>query len=111
MAKNFDRDALCRELLGIEKKHAKDLARIAEIKAALKEEADKNYQIRIDGLGIVRVSAPKPERTEGEAHALVVDKFLALPCRRRETLIEQGLVVTAPIIKKAYYGSVSVELF
>ena len=112
MAKKCDRDALCRELLGIEKKHERDFARMGEIKSLLKGDADGvNFKITVKGVGEVSVSAPKPAQLEGETQELVLANFLDLPERRRQSLIEQGLVVTVPIEKKAYYGGVTTKLY
>ena len=112
MGKKLDRDALCKELLTIEKKHEKDFARMGEIKSLLKGDADGiNFKITITGLGEVSVSAPKPASLEGQTQELVLDRYLALPEKRRELLIEQGLVITVPIEKKAYYGGVTTKIF
>jgi hypothetical protein len=112
MAKICDRDALCRELLGIEKKHAKDFARMDEIKSLLKGDADGvNFKITIDGLGTVNVSAPKDEHLDGTKQELVLEEFLALPDKRRQALMAQGLVATVEIWKRAYYGAVTTKLF
>lgn len=112
MAKKVDRDALCRELLSIEKKHTKDFARMDEIKSLLKADADGvNFKITLAGLGEVNVSAPKPERLDGTKQELKLETFLALPQKRRELLEEQGIVSTVEVWKKAYYGSVTTKVF
>jgi len=112
MPKKCDRKELCRELLTIERKHADDFARMSEIKALLKADADGiNFKIVVEGLGEVNVSAPKDKCLEGETHELVLEKFKALPERRQQALIEQGVVATVEIWKKAYYGGVTTKLF
>lgn len=112
MAKKCDRDALCRELLGFESKLVSDFARIAEIKSQLKADAGgENFQIRVPGLGVVKVSAPRDKTCTGVAPEIVIDKFLALPAAERKDLIKRGIVVEAEQWKNAYYGSVTAELF
>lgn len=112
MAKKCDRDALCRELLTIEKKHVKDFARMDEIKSLLKADAGGvNFKIVIAGLGETSVSAPKEKHLEGEADELVLEKFKALPEKRQQALRALGVVATVEIWKKAYYGSVTTRLF
>jgi hypothetical protein len=111
MAKKPDRQALCRELLTIEKKRTADFTRYDAIKAELKTDASENFKIVVNGLGEVSVSAPKPKRCEGTAPELVVENFLKLPERERKTLIKLGLVIEAEQWKSAYYGSVTTKLF
>jgi len=111
MAKKPDNEALCRELLTLRRKHAEAFARETEIKAALKTGAAENFQISIPGLGVVKVSAPKPKSCTGVSPEIVVDAFLRLDDRERKKLIKLGLVIEAEQWKGAYYGSVTAELF
>lgn len=111
MAKKPDRKALCEELLTLHKKHAEAFAREAEIKSELKADATENFQIRIEKLGIVKVSAPRPKACTGTAPEVVVEAFLRLPERERKRLLERGIVIEAEQWKNAYYGSVTAELF
>ena len=112
MAKSTDREALCRELLGFERKLFDDLARMSEIKSLLKADAEgENFQVRIAGLGLVKVSAPRGKSCTGTAPMIVVDKFLELPKSERNDLIKRGIVAEEQQWKNAYYGSVTAELF
>jgi hypothetical protein len=112
MPKKPDRKALCRELLAIEKKHAKDFGRMDEIKSILKEDAaGENFDVTIAGMGKVNVSAPKPKRMDGTRQELCLETFLALPQARQEKLEEQGIVATVEIWKDAYGGRVTTKLF
>jgi hypothetical protein len=79
IAKKPNREALCRELLQIRKANAAAFAREDEIKTALGADATENSQIRIDKLGLVKVSAPKEKRCTGAALEIVVETFLRLP--------------------------------
>jgi hypothetical protein len=111
MAKKPDREALCRELLTLCKRNAEDDARRNEIKAELKGDADENYKIKIPGLGVVKVSAPKDKSCTGTAPEIVVEAFLALPNGQKEKLLERGVVKIAEQWTGTYYGSVTAELF
>jgi hypothetical protein len=112
MAKKPDRDALCRELLTIEKKHEKDFARMGEIKSMLKVDAGgDNFKIVISGLGEVSVSAPRDKYLEAVKPEIAVEAFLELPKGERSSLIKRGLVIEAEQWKEAYYGSVRTKLY
>lgn len=111
-AKKPDRDALCRELLTIEKKHSADIGRMTEIKSLLKGDAKgENFKIVVTGLGEVGVSAPKEKYLEGTAPELVVASFLALPIAERKALLKRKLVIEAEQWKDAYYGAVRTKLY
>lgn len=111
MAKKLDREALCRELLTLCRKNAKDDARREEIKATLKADAIENDKIKIDGLGIVKISAPKPKQLKGTAPEISIEAFLKLPEKERDKLLERGIVAIVEQWSGAYYGSVTAELF
>jgi hypothetical protein len=114
MAKKPDRRALCEELLTLRKKHADAFAREKEIKSALTAsagEAQENFKIAIDKLGVVKVSAPKDARCTGTAPEIVVEAFLALTEKERGKLTERGVVKIAEQWTGKYYGSVTAELF
>jgi hypothetical protein len=106
MAKKPDRRAPCQELVTLRKKHADAFAREKEIKSTLTASAGEegeNFKIAIDGLGVVKVSAPKEARCTGTAPEVVVETFVALP--------ERGVVKIAQQWTGKYYGSVTAELF
>ncbi|HEX4041076.1 MAG TPA: hypothetical protein VHY10_05195 [Xanthobacteraceae bacterium] len=109
--KKLDRDALCRELLTLAKKNESDLARMKEIKSDLLAGATENDKVKIPGLGVVKISAPKPKECTGIAPELKIEIFLALEPRERKELIKRGLVIEAEQWKGAYYGGVTPELF
>jgi hypothetical protein len=112
MAKKPDRDALCRELLTIQRKHSSDFARMDEIKSMLKADADgSNFKIVVTGLGEVSVSAPQKKYLEGVFPEVHVETFLGLPTSERKALIKRGIVVEAEKWKEAYYGSVRIKTF
>lgn len=112
MAAKPKREDLVEELLKLRAKYAPYEGRDKEICALLKEDAGgENYQVTIDKLGRVKVSAPKPERTEGTAPEIVVEAYLKLPEAQAAKLRDKGLVRIVEITKAKYYGSVTVELF
>lgn len=102
---------LCAELAKLEAKTADDDARKKEIKKDLLGRHAENFQVTIAGLGVVKLSAKRPKECTGTAPEIVVEAFLGLPEKRRDLLVEQGVVKIAEQWKGAYYGSVSVELF
>jgi hypothetical protein len=110
--KETPRQALCRELLGIQSTHSDIFARIEAIKTALKKhaEADGKFRETFVDLGYVSVSPAKPEEIIGTAPALQVAAFNELPQGRRDKLLEQGLVAIENIVKGASYGQVRVKL-
>jgi hypothetical protein len=105
------RAQLCEELAKLHKKHAAAFAREKELKKALTSAATENFQQTIPGLGVVKVSAPKPKECTGEAPEISIDVFLAQSKKARDTLIQKGVVNMVQQWKGAYYGSVTVELF
>jgi hypothetical protein len=105
------RAQLCEELAKLHKKHAAAFAREKEIKKTLTTSATENFQETIPGVGVVKVSSPRPKECTGIAPEIVVDVFLARPERERDKLIERGIVRMVEQWKGAYYGAVTVELF
>jgi hypothetical protein len=71
----------------------------------------ENFQLVVDKLGRIKVSAPKDKVCKGTAPEIIVEAFLALPERERDKLIEKGIVRIAEQWTGAYYGAVTVELF
>lgn len=111
MAKKPDVQVLCDELLRLAKEHEADFARIKEIKSELLAGATENAKITVNGLGVVKISAPKPKECTGVAPELKVHAFLALEARERKDLIRRGLVAEVEQWKGAYYGAVTPEIF
>jgi hypothetical protein len=108
------RRVLAEELVRLRADHAAVYAREKELKAALTKaagEAGENFQERFEGLGVVKVSAPKEARCKGTAPEVVVEAFLALPEKRRDKLVEDGIIKIAEQWTNPYYGSVTVDLF
>ena len=112
-AKAPTRVDLCRERLEIERDNPEIFRRIDEIAVSLKLIADNDGSFRetFDGLGWVSVSPSKPAETVGEAPEVVIDAWNKLTPAKRLTLIEAGIIVVAPIVKRASYGQVRTKLF
>lgn len=110
--KDTPRQALCRELLEIRAENAAVFTRIDAINTKLKSIAGTGGKFRetFDELGYVSVSPAKPEQVIGTEPVLKVDFFNGLPESRRKTLIAQGLIAIASLIKGASYGQVRVKL-
>jgi hypothetical protein len=114
MAKNTDTEELSRELLNLRKKHCDAFAREKEIKSLLiaaAGDAGENLKITVNGLGVVKVSAPKDKRCTGVAPELKIEAYLALEPRERKDLLKRGIVADVEQWSGAYYGSVTAELF
>jgi hypothetical protein len=108
-----NRDKLAAELIALRKKYEPFEARDKEICTLLKQLAGSsgNFEVVVKGEGRIKVSAPKDKAMKGTAPEIVVEAFMALPQRRRDALIEQGVVKVFPQYSGAYYGAVTVELF
>lgn len=106
------RHALCEELLKLRSKHADVYAREKELKALLIQDAgEDNFKEVVERLGVVKVSAPKPERCTGTKPEVVVEAFLALTEAQQAKLTDKGIVKIAEQWTGKYYGSVTAELF
>jgi hypothetical protein len=109
-----ERRALADELLGLHRKHGDDFARMEDIKRALREIATadgENFKEEFAGQGVVKVAGKKDGSLKGLIPEVNAEAFLALSQRRRDTLIEQGIVKMAELRSKPFYGSVTVEVF
>jgi hypothetical protein len=109
-----DREKLARELLKMRKVYAPLEARDAEICQILKGDAQVsggNFQVAVDKLGRVKVSAPHGKAVKGETWELDVAAFIATTKTTRDSLMKRGIVRKVTEYSGAYYGSVTVELF
>ena len=70
-----------------------------------------NFKEEFAGEGVVKVAGRKEGQLKGLMPELVADAFLKLSERRRDTLIESGLVKMAEVRSGTFYGSVTVEVF
>lgn len=110
-----ERRNLAGELLELARDNGKALARMEDIKRALREIAteDKlNFKEEFAGEGVVKVAGKKEGgKLKGIMPTLVADKFLSLSERRRETILKSGLVAMEEQRTSTFNGSVTVELF
>src|SRR5689334_9321293 len=92
------RRALAVELVGIHKKHAKDLARADELKTALKNIATDtdNFREVVEGVGKVSVSGEKGPQFKGNVPTLVPEAWNALTPAKQQQLVDRGLVKIEP---------------
>jgi hypothetical protein len=110
---NEDR-ALAHELLGYHRKHGPVFARMEDIKSALRKSATErgeNFKEEFAGEGAVKVAGEKDGEFKGLVPTVVPDAFLGLSERRRQTLIDQGIVTMAENRGRKFYGSVKVDVF
>jgi hypothetical protein len=109
-----ERRALAQELLGLHRKISPDVARMEDVKRALREsatEGGENFEEEFAGEGVVKVAGKKEGEFKGIVPKVNPDVFLALSERRRATLVEQGIVKMDPTYGKPFYGSVTVDAF
>lgn len=102
------------ELVALFAKHAKDLARIDELKAELKAiatDAGANFQEVILGKGTVKVAGKKDKKLLGEKPEVDAERFVALSTAERKALLKGGIVKMVENWSGAYYGAVTVDLF
>lgn len=114
VAKPTQREKLVRELLELRRNYERFAPRDKEICALLKQDAKDeggNFKVTIERLGFANVSAPKDKHRTGTSYELDIDKFMGLPQRQRDGLIEKSVVNEVEVWKSAYYGAVTVELF
>jgi hypothetical protein len=110
----IDREKLVRELIKLRKVYAPYEGRDKEICTLLKQDAEAsggNFQVAVDKLGKVKVSAPHEKAFKGKTWELNVEAFLQATKTVRDSLIKRGLVKEVYEYSGAYYGSVTVELF
>jgi hypothetical protein len=102
---------MAEELVGLFKSHAAMLARVDELKSALKDGADANFKEVFAGIGEVSVSAPKKGAFKGTVPMLTVETFLDLTEAKRKKLIDDKLVAMFDQYGGDYYGAVKVKVF
>lgn len=103
-----------KDLLDLERKIGADRARMEDLKRGLREiatEQGENFKEEFAGEGAVKVAGRKDGALKGILPVLDAEAFLALSERRRQTLLETGLVRMEEQRSGTFYGSVSIELF
>jgi hypothetical protein len=103
-----------KDLLDLERKIGADRARMEDLKRGLREIAtdqDENFKEEFAGEGVVKVAGRKDGALKGILPVLDAEQFLGLSERRRETLLDGGLVKMEEQRSGTFYGSVTVEVF
>jgi hypothetical protein len=109
-----ERRAQAHELLGLYLKIGPDVAKMEDIKRALREsatEGGENFKEEFAGEGVVKVAGKKDGAFKGIVPTVDPDIFLSLSERRRQTLVEQGIIKMTNTYGKPFYGSVTIEGF
>jgi len=109
-----EKEAMSKELCELRRKYEPHEPRDAEICERIKQIAEmeeEKFKVVVAGEGTVSVSAPKPRRVEGTEPVTVVEKFIALPKSEQNDLTRRGIIKITEIVKEAYAGRVTVELF
>lgn len=110
----MSRRALAEELIGYERKLGPTIARIGDLKSALRKFATdegENFKEEFAGLGQVKVAGAKDGAFKGNMPMLDAEAFNALTKARQDKLVADGLVKIEPQYGGKFYGSVTVELF
>lgn len=109
--KGHNIEALAAELLKIERKIAPERARMEEIKSELRKDAKENFKIEVDGLGVVKVSAPHEPEFKGIMPTANIQNILAADEKERQKLLDKGWIEMVPTYGRPFYGSVTLDLF
>jgi len=108
------RRALAKELIGIRIAVADKLARMDDLKAALRKLADdtgENFHEEFAGKGRVEVAAAAPAKFKGLRPEVKAGRFLELSAKKRADLLDSGVIIMAEQWGRPYYGAVTVKLF
>jgi hypothetical protein len=111
VTESTDLDALVREALKIEIKIAPDRARMEEIKSELKKRAKdrgEGFKHDIEGLGIVKVAAPREGEFKGTFPVPKIKEIIAATSKKDKKEIARWVDWVATW-GSPFYGSVTVE--
>jgi hypothetical protein len=95
-------------------KLADDLARLEDLKAALRKEAKEageSFHEEFAGKGRVEVTPPRPAEFKGLMPTVAPQAFVALSDKKRAALLETGVVAMAEQWRRPYYGAVTFKPF
>jgi hypothetical protein len=111
VTESTDLDALVREALKIDIKIAPDRARLEEIKSELKKrakEAGDGFKCDVEGLGVVKVAAPREGEFKGNFPVPKVKEILAATSEKDKKEIARWIDWVAQW-GSPFYGSVTIE--
>jgi hypothetical protein len=109
-----ERDALCAELIALEREGAPRVTRAAAIEARLKQIADQrgeSFKVTLSNGDFVQVSPPVAAEFQGNIPLLQTEVWQGLKPAKHDQLIKLGLIKIEPQWGRASSGRVSVKVF
>jgi hypothetical protein len=109
-----ERDALCAELITLEREGLPRVARVAAIEARLKQIADErgaSFKVTLSNGDYVQVSPPVAAEFKGNVPVLQTEAWQALKPAKHESLMKIGLIKIEPQWGRASGGRVTVKVF
>jgi hypothetical protein len=108
-----ERDALCAELVAIERENAPRATRAAAIEARLKQiagERRESFKVTLPNGDFVRVSPPILAEFKGDAPVIVTEAWQALKPAEQHAHLKSGLIRIEPQWGKSSSGRVTVKV-
>jgi hypothetical protein len=109
-----ERDALCAELIALEREGAPRVTRAAAIEARLKQIADErgeSFKVTLPNGDFVQVSPPCAAEFKGNVPVLQTEIWQGLKPTKHEQLVKMGLIKIEPQWGRASSGRVDVKVF
>jgi hypothetical protein len=109
-----ERDALCAELIALEREGQPRVTRAAAIEARLKQIADErkeSFKVTLSNGDYVQVSPPVAAEFKGNVPVVQTEIWQALKPAKHEQLIKLGLIKIEPQWGRASGGRVTVKVF
>jgi hypothetical protein len=109
-----ERDALCAELIVLEREGQPSVTRAAAIEARLKQIADErkeSFKVTLSNGDYVQVSPPVAAEFKGNVPVVQTEIWQALKPAKHEQLTKLGLIKIEPQWGRASGGRVTVKVF
>jgi hypothetical protein len=109
-----ERDALCAELIALEREGLPRVTRAAAIEARLKQIADKrgeSFKVTLSTGDYVQVSPPVAAEFKGNVPVIVTEAWQALKPADQKTHMKSGLIKIEPQWGRASDGRVTIKVF
>jgi hypothetical protein len=109
-----ERDALCAELIALEREGQPRVTRAAAIEARLKQIADKrgeSFKVTLSNGDYVQVSPPVPSEFKGNVPVIVTEAWQALKPAEQKVHVKSGLIRIEPQWGRTSGGRVTVKVF
>jgi hypothetical protein len=109
-----ERDALCAELIALEREGAPRVTRAAAIEARLKKIADQrgeSFKVSLSNGDFVQVSPPAAAEFKGNVPVVQTEAWQALKPAEQRAQVKSGLIKVEPSWGRASSGRVTVKTF